>query len=110
MIELAIAISIVVLAILPLGYSWMSDQKLARVYYYRAVAMEIVDGELEVLAAGAWRTLPEGTRAYTPRAGAVKSLPPGKFVFSRTAGKLRLEWAPDGKNGGGKIVREGRGE
>ena len=61
MAELLAAIALLAIAVLPLGYSITSERTLARSHYERAVAMEIVDGEIEVLAAGEWRAFSPGT-------------------------------------------------
>ena len=94
MTELVVAMSILVVAVIPLAFGFIQEQKLCRNYYRRAVLMEILDGELEVLAAGAWKEAPEGTHPFTPRAEAVTNLPPGKFSITRADERLRLEWFP----------------
>jgi len=72
----------------------------------RAVAMEIVDGEMEVLAAGEWRAYPAGSHDYQVRAGALTNLPPGRFLLTIQPPKVRLEWRPQAKDNGGAIMRE----
>jgi hypothetical protein len=104
--ELAVAIAILAIALLPLGYAAGSNARLFRAKYERAVAMEIVDGEMEILAAGDWRVLPEGMQSYTVHAKAAASLPPGKFQFTRSGNHLRLQWSPNEKRGTGIVVRE----
>ena len=52
MVELLVALAILTGVLLPLAYSFVSERRLARSAYQRAVAMEIVDGEMEVLLAG----------------------------------------------------------
>jgi hypothetical protein len=61
MTELVVAMAILMFALLPLAYSIVGEKRLARATYQRAVAMEIVDGELEVLAAGGWHAFSIGT-------------------------------------------------
>jgi len=75
--DLIMAVAIFAIALLPLAFSIMSEVRLCRAYYYRAVAMEIVDGEMEVLAAGEHRRFQPGVHPYTTRAGA-GSQPPRK--------------------------------
>ena len=75
--EMAVAIAILVIALLPLGYAAGFNARLFRANYERAVAMEIVDGEMEILAAGEWRAFPEGPQPYAVHAKAAASLPPG---------------------------------
>jgi hypothetical protein len=43
--ELLVALALLVGLLLPLAYSFVSERKLVRACYQRAVAMEIVDGE-----------------------------------------------------------------
>jgi hypothetical protein len=105
-----VALAIVALAILPIGYSVSQERKLTRAYYFRAVAMEVVDGEMEVLRAGGWREFKQGAQAYAPRAESAAQLPPGRFVLTVTGDRLRLAWQPEGKGAGGAVVREGRGK
>ena len=58
MVELLVALAIMAGVLLPLAYSFTSERRLARAYYNRAVAMEIVDGEMEALVAGRMARLP----------------------------------------------------
>jgi len=106
MIELLVALAIITGALLPIAYSFASEKRLARSSYQRAVAMEIVDGELEALAAGQWRAFSAGTHDYSVRAGALTNLPPGKFLLTIAPGKVRLEWLPGVKDHGGPVARE----
>jgi len=104
--EMIVAMAILAIALLPLGYAASSTAKLFRANYERAVAMEIVDGEMEILAAGEWRAFPEGAQPYTIHAKAAASLPPGHFQFTRAGNHLRLEWSSTEKRGIGAVVRE----
>ena len=104
MTELVVAMSILVIAVIPLGFGFVQEQKLCRSYYQRAVLIEILDGEMEVLAAGAWKQAPEGTHPFTPRADAAVNLAPGKFSLIRKDRRLRLEWQP--ASGGKPTIRE----
>ena len=109
-IELMTALAILVAIILPLGLSFVDEQHVCRVYYWRAVAMETVDGEMEVLAAGEWRDFDEGTPSYTVHAESAKYLPPGKFTLTVHGPRLRLEWRPDKSRFGAPVVREAVGQ
>jgi Tfp pilus assembly protein PilX len=108
MVELLAAILLLTAALLPLAYSVSSEKRLARAMYQRAIAMEIVDGEMEALAAGGWRTLTNGVSEYHVHAAAAANLPPGKFIVAVTPPKVRLEWRPEVKGHGGSVVREVR--
>ncbi len=107
-VDFLVALAILVLAVLPVGYSVSQERKLARAYYYRAAAMEIVDGELEVLRGGAWRQFKEGAQPYQPRAESAAQLPPGRFTLTLTGTQRRLAWQAEGKRPASAIVREGR--
>jgi hypothetical protein len=104
--ELVVAMAILIVAMFPLSYDFLRERQLARACYYRAVAMEIVDGEMEVLRAGEWRTFGEGSRPYRVRAESARNLPPGRFELTREGKRLRLEWRPDKRGKGGRVSRE----
>ena len=104
--EMMAAIAILTIAILPLGYALNSNSKQIRASYQRAVAIEIVDGEMEILAAGGWHDIPEGTRPYSVHLNAAANLPAGGFVVSRDGNKLRLEWRAAKNPGSGAVIRE----
>ena len=106
MVELLAAMSLLLFALLPLAWSFASEQRLARGLYQRAVAMEIVDGEIEVLAAGAWRSYTNGVTPYQVHSFARTNLPPGQFWLSVSPDKIRLEWRPTARDHGGGVVRD----
>lgn len=105
-IDLAIGLILLSVAILPLGYSFMRERQTLHMEYTRALANEIVDGEMEVLAAGAANRLPDGTQAYTVQAQAAASLPPGHFELTKKDRYLRLAWMPDEADHVSAVVRE----
>ena len=106
MTELMIAIALLTGALLPLAYSIAKENKLARATYQRAVAMEIVDGEMEILAAGGWRAFTSGRQLYRVNAAAARNLPSGDFWLTLESGKIQLEWKPTVKDHGGSVMRE----
>lgn len=106
MVELLVALAILTGVLLPLAYSFASERRLARSCYQRAVAVEIVDGEMEALLAGEWRAFAPGTQEYQVHAVAATNLPPGRFTLSVQPGKLRLRWQPATKDHGGPVTRE----
>jgi hypothetical protein len=89
-----------------LSFAFLEEQKLARAYYNQAIAMEIVDGEMEVLAAGEWRVFKPGSQDYQVRAEAAKNLPPGRFVLTIQEPRVKLEWRPEQEGKGGAVRRE----
>ena len=104
--ELLVAAALLVFAVIPLAYSFATEQRFLRASYNRAVAMEIVDGEMEILLAGEWRAYKEGTQEYTPRAEAITNLPVRTLQLTITGKQLKLEWQPPDPDKGGKVVRE----
>ena len=104
--ELVVAMAILLVAVFPLSSAFLHERQLGRACYYRAVAMEIVDGEIEVLQTGAWQGISEGSHAYSTRAESAKNLPSGRFVLTRAGKRLRLEWRPDSRGQGGPVARE----
>jgi hypothetical protein len=106
MADMVLAMGILIIVMVPLAFSVNSDAKQLRATYQRAVAMEIVDGEIEILAAGEWRNFPEGPHPYAVHANAITNLPPGQFQLTRTGQHLRLEWRSAKKQGIGPVVRE----
>ena len=106
LVELVVAIAILAIALLPLGYAAGSTARRFRAEYQRAVAVEIVDGEMKILAAGEWRAFPEGPQPYPVAAQAAGNLPPGKFELTRAGNHLRLQWSSTEKLGIGVVIRE----
>jgi hypothetical protein len=106
--EIIVAMTILTLAVFPLAMSFVKEQKLCRGYYCKAVAMEIVDGEIEALSQGGWRDFAPGVHEYAARAEAAKNLPAGKFLLTLDAQTVRLEWKPEQKGAGGGVIRQTR--
>jgi len=106
MTELMVAVAILAVALFPLAFSFAQETKYLRACYNRAVAMEIVDGEVEVLLAGEWRSFKEGAQEYAPHSLAAMNLNSGQFQLTLTGRRLRLEWLPSEKDQGGRVVRE----
>ena len=104
--EWVVAMGVFVLACLPLAFEFMHETKLCGAYYQRALALEIVDGEMEMLAAGEWRTFQPGRQPYTVKTDSLTNLPPGQFVLTLSGERIRLEWVPQARGKGGTVVRE----
>jgi len=99
-----VAIALLTVAILPLAYSFVADQRAMRSSYEHAVAMQLLDGEMEVLAAGAWRTYPSGTNRVTLHGKASVNLSNQEATLIIDPKFIRLEWNAPGRMGG-PIVR-----
>ncbi len=106
--EMVVAVSILALVLIPMAYAFQQEMRLCRSYYYEAVAMELVDGEMEILAAGEWRAFQPGVQAYAVSGEAARNLPLGRFTLAITNQTLRLEWRPSQRGQGRTIVREAR--
>jgi hypothetical protein len=106
MAELLVAMTLLVCTLLPLSFSLASQRRLARAYYQRAVAMEIVDGEMEALMAGSWRNFGPGRHDYPVTAAAAVNLSPGRFLLTMDAHTIRLDWQPAARGRGGPVTRE----
>jgi len=104
--DMMVGMVILTLAVLPLAYSFARERRALKLEYGHCVAAEIVDGELELLAAGAARNLPAGSQPYTVHARAASQLPPGHFQLTKTGNHLRLEWRPDARRGLSPVIRE----
>ena len=106
LVDLTVAMFLLVGLLLPLIYSVASERRLARGAYQHTIAMEIVDGEIEILAAGEWRSFPIGVQDYPVKAAAATNLPPGRFVLDLRTNRLRLEWQPVAQAPHPAVVRE----
>jgi len=106
MTEIMIALAIVGLAILPLAYSFAQENKYLRRCYERAVAMEIVDGEMEILHAGGWHAFTNGVQTILTSARSATNLPPGELRLTLSGKHARLEWLPAASAHGSPVVRE----
>ena len=106
MTEMVAAMALLIFALMPIVYSFAKEHRYLRSCYQRAVAMEFVDGEMEVLLAGEWRAFRDGVQPYQAHGVALTNLPPGKFELALTGSRLRLEWLPAVRDHGGKVVRE----
>ena len=51
MAEMLVAIALLMVVLVPVAYSFDAEKRAARATYDHAIAMEIVDGEMEVLLA-----------------------------------------------------------
>jgi len=90
--DAVVAMAILGLVLIPLTMTLLPQQQLAKSYYEQAVLLEILDGELEVLGAGAWREWGLGRHVYQVEAEAARSLPEGSFTVIVTESRVRLEW------------------
>ncbi len=104
-LDLAFAMGLVVIALLPLASSIQKERQLCKALYYRAVAMSIVDGEAEILQSGEWRRFEPGKHPYAVNAAAAKNLPDGQFTLNRSDEAIELTWKPSRAGHGGRVER-----
>jgi hypothetical protein len=104
--ECVVALGILIAVMIPISFSFVAEHRACRASYYHAVAMELVDGEMEILRAGEWRQFPRGTQPFVINSAAAKNLPPGQFMLTVEEHVVRLEWQPSAKDQGGKVTRE----
>jgi len=104
--ELLVAMALLTGLLLPVAYSFAAEKRVARASYQRAVAIEIVDGEMEVLMAGERAAFMPGEFPYEVHSTAQTNLPPGQFLLTVSTNRLRLEWIPSIKGRGGPVARE----
>jgi hypothetical protein len=93
-VDLVVAIALLMVAALPLAYSFTSDQRVQRAAYERAAAMELLDGQMELLAAGGWRNYPQGTNEIALTGASAVNLTPNRALLIIGPHSLRLEWHP----------------
>ena len=91
-LECVVAVGILIAVMIPISFSFVSEHRACRSSYYHAVAMELVDGEMEILRAGEWRQFPKGSQPYSVKRAAAKNLPPGRFWLTVEEHLIRLEW------------------
>ncbi len=106
--EMTFGLGIAALLLIPIALTFRADQLYTRALFHRAVAIEVVDGEIEMLAAGEWRSYAPGLHEFQPRAGVVTNLPPGRFTLTVREVHVRLDWEPATRHGGGRVTREVR--
>ena len=92
LVELSVAMVILTTALMPIALSIMKDQHASHNYYFKAIAMEIVDGEMEILRSGYWKEFEQGAQSYPTTAKAAENLPEGDFILTLKGKLIRLEW------------------
>lgn len=93
-LDVAVAITVLALVFIPLSVSSSGDLDLARRQYFEAVALQLIDGEMDVLLAGERRKYTPGEHQIKPVGEAVQNLPEGEFVLTVHDQKLTLAWVP----------------
>ena len=93
-LDVAVAITVLALVFIPLSVSSSGDLDLARRQYFEAVALQLIDGEMDVLLAGERQKYTTGEHRITPVGEAVQNLPESEFVLTVHDQKLTLAWVP----------------
>ena len=104
-LDVAIALTVLALVFIPLSVSSSGDLDLARRHYFEAVALQLIDGEMDVLLAGERRKYTTGEHRITPVGEAVQNLPEGEFVLTVHDQKLTLAWVPTKRAKWGRVER-----
>lgn len=109
--ELIVAIGIISIALFPLAYGLRQEGRNMKALYYRAVAEQVLDGQREILAAGAWRKYSGGQNKLIIASKAFENLPAGDLkleVSELDGGKVRLvlSWKAIDFKGIGEIRKE----
>ena len=104
-LDVAIALTLLALVFIPLSVSSSGDLDLARRQYFEAVALQLIDGEMDVLLAGERRKYTTGEHRITPVGEAVQNLPEGEFVLTVHDQKLTLAWVPTKRAKWGRVER-----
>ena len=73
-LDVAVAITVLALVFIPLSVSSSSDLDLARRQYFEAVALQLIDGEMDVLLAGERRKYTPGEHQIKPVGEAVQNI------------------------------------
>jgi hypothetical protein len=105
-VDMLVGLAIFAIAMMPLGLLFAHERQALKIEYYRSVAIELVDGEMEILAAGAAQDIPDGSRIYPVRSRAAAALPQSHFQVTKNGNHLRLEWSADQKGGIRPVIRE----
>ena len=105
-LEALTAIGVLSLILGSFAVAYVYEQKACRISYLRAAAMEIVDGEMELLAAGEWKAYKAGPQEYPVSSEAAKNLSGGRFLLIVEGKRLRLEWTPPQGHEAARVVRE----
>jgi hypothetical protein len=105
-LELIAAIGILGLVLMPLGAGLAQSNRACRSAYYHAIAMELVDGELEALAGGELKEFPPGIHVYDARGASSSNLPPGRFELTIDQDRVRLSWIPESRLHERPVTRE----
>ena len=104
-LDVAVAITVLALVFIPLSGSSSGDLDLARRQYFEAVALQLIDGEMDVLLAGERRKYTPGEHQIKPVGEAVQNLPEGEFVLTVHDQKLTLAWVPTKRAKWGRVER-----
>jgi len=104
-LDVAIALTVLALVFIPLSVSSSGDLDLARRHYFEAVALQLIDSEMDVLLAGERRKYTTGEHRIKPVGDAVQNLPEGKFVLTVQDEKLTMAWVPTKRAKWGRVER-----
>jgi hypothetical protein len=105
LMELIVGLALLAGVLLPLAGGFVSQRRMAAQLSKRLVLMELIDGELEFIAAGRWKEFNEGTNSFLIETPAGFVPPAGRSYLIRESDRFRLVWEPEAKTALGTIER-----
>lgn len=105
LMELIVGLALLAGVLLPLTGGFVSQRRMAAQLSKRLVLTELIDGELEFIAAGRWKEFNEGTNAFVIEMPPGFVPPAGRSYLVRESDHFRLLWEPDTKTALGTISR-----
>ena len=105
-LDVALAVSILLLVFIPFSVTSSSKLDLARRQHFKAVALQMIDGELDVLMAGERQKYIPGEHKITPPGEAVKTQPVGEFILTVQENPRTIAWVPEKEAKWGRVERE----
>ena len=103
--DVVLGIALLLLVFIPFSVTSSGELDLARRQQFQAVALQMIDGEMDVLLAGERQKYAAGEHTITPPGEAVQSLPEGKFVLTVGEKELTLAWTAVKQAKWGRVER-----
>lgn len=105
LMELLVALALLALVLLPLAGGFAGQRRMAKQLSQRLVLTELIDGEMEFIAAGRWRRFTEGTNTLEIEMPPGFLPPPGRTFVIRNVNHFKVVWEPETRLAIGRIER-----